>query len=749
MSESELRTSDNLPCLLCGQAQSYPGYAYRNHLVYDHGVLFGAQFLVDTSVYKNKNLKVPTFKNPQTDFGKKSVVDVFSQTAVNSKIPLCKCESFTKKYSKKSKKRKHANSKSDPKTGAIDETTIKKEVDPLDISTESIVDCWLCPLCPMVYKRRYHFNHHITNAHQLLPDEVSEAWKSSLTEVEFLERQSQAQSSKSDDGDETSKKKSSWGDKAFSTLFQCIFCKEEFKKDSNLVVHLKIEHQDEPKEMQLKALKQVSESKLDGCVYQCKICDHKYSAPNSFARHIKDMHFLEFKQYVATYGSSEVVSGTFTCRICSRSMKQTRNVISQHMKYVHQISWQVYQNMSIDSILKGDEKIQEEMPIVINFECALCNSKVKLRKQHLDKIHHIDEDVYETFLNHSKENTTLDKVMTCKMCNKMCMDLDKHLKSSHKSISSIEDYEKQVDIVIKDADSTHKSLKCPFGCIESFKKEISVLIHFKLKHFDKNEDEMEKAKKSVAEQEAKITRTFCSILCKICESNFSGRSSFWTHLKRKHQINIQEYEIKYGKLEINNKTFLCKICLKVLGNERSAINAHLKYVHHMDWEEYLQREESDKSDDSINSPDNSEICLICNNKFKRIKNHIKLVHSMSMMEYEDALVKMKDYDRSISTDKEICNIEDVTKISIKEDAENEMPYKEEGSKIDVTNKYLKSCHKCNEDFQTRRIFLEHCQVVHEMKFKLKNGQYLPGPSMKREPPNTRLSDCKRIKIEFD
>ena len=122
---------------------------------------------------------------------------------------------------------------------------------------------------------------------------------------------------------------------------------------------------------------------------------------------------------------------------------------------------------------------------------------------------------------------------------------------------------------------------------------------------------------------------------------------------------------------------------------------------------------------------------------------------MSMMEYEDALVKMKDYDRSISTEKEICNIEDVTKNTIKEDAENEMPCKEEGSKIDVTNKYLKSCHKCNEDFQTRRIFLEHCQVVHEMKFKLKNGQYLPGPSMKREPPNTRLSDCKRIKIEFD
>ena len=50
--------------------------------------------------------------------------------------------------------------------------------------------------------------------------------------------------------------------------------------------------------------------------------------------------------------------------------------------------------------------------------------------------------------------------------------------------------------------------------------------------------------------------------------------------------------------------------------------------------------------------------------------------------------------------------------------------------IDVTNKSLKSCKKCNIDFISRKGFIEHCQVVHHMRFKLKNGQRLPPPLVK-------------------
>ena len=33
------------------------------------------------------------------------------------------------------------------------------------------VTCWSCPLCPMIYKRRNHFDKHIKQAHQLEPSE--------------------------------------------------------------------------------------------------------------------------------------------------------------------------------------------------------------------------------------------------------------------------------------------------------------------------------------------------------------------------------------------------------------------------------------------------------------------------------------------------------------------------------------------------------------------------------------------------
>ena len=33
------------------------------------------------------------------------------------------------------------------------------------------LSCWTCPLCPMIYKRRYHFDKHIQTSHKLQPDE--------------------------------------------------------------------------------------------------------------------------------------------------------------------------------------------------------------------------------------------------------------------------------------------------------------------------------------------------------------------------------------------------------------------------------------------------------------------------------------------------------------------------------------------------------------------------------------------------
>ena len=43
------------------------------------------------------------------------------------------------------------------------------------------------------------------------------------------------------------------------------------------------------------------------------------------------------------YGGSEVVSRMFTCELCNKEVKHTRNIIGAHMKMVHLISWKEYQ----------------------------------------------------------------------------------------------------------------------------------------------------------------------------------------------------------------------------------------------------------------------------------------------------------------------------------------------------------------------------------------------------------------------
>ena len=46
--------------------------------------------------------------------------------------------------------------------------------DKSDVKKENMISCWQCPLCPMVYKRRFHFDKHVEAIHNLQPDEGAE-----------------------------------------------------------------------------------------------------------------------------------------------------------------------------------------------------------------------------------------------------------------------------------------------------------------------------------------------------------------------------------------------------------------------------------------------------------------------------------------------------------------------------------------------------------------------------------------------
>ena len=39
------------------------------------------------------------------------------------------------------------------------------------IEDQKPISTWQCPLCPMIYKRRFHFDKHIQASHNLQPEE--------------------------------------------------------------------------------------------------------------------------------------------------------------------------------------------------------------------------------------------------------------------------------------------------------------------------------------------------------------------------------------------------------------------------------------------------------------------------------------------------------------------------------------------------------------------------------------------------
>jgi hypothetical protein len=69
-----------------------------------------------------------------------------------------------------------------------------------------------------------------------------------------------------------------WAPNSFSSTFTCLFCQEEFRKDSKLKLHLMQMHKHESPEDMAKAKEVLIKSKLDGCVHKCALCGSKYNS---------------------------------------------------------------------------------------------------------------------------------------------------------------------------------------------------------------------------------------------------------------------------------------------------------------------------------------------------------------------------------------------------------------------------------------------------------------------------------------
>ncbi len=183
-----------------------------------------------------------------------------------------------------------------------------------------------------------------------------------------------------------------------ATDLHCYFgCDEVFKKDFQLMLHLRLRHQEEDQHDLARAFEAAEEeialTRRSGSVYECALCGKQFHDNGAFYGHIQTKHNMQWREYKNRFGRCEIESAPFECKICGRVIKYDRNTVHTHLKNVHGINWAVYLDR-VRKVQRGEEP--GELPQIEVTECRVCNVNVKYLRDHLRNAHKITEQEYES-----------------------------------------------------------------------------------------------------------------------------------------------------------------------------------------------------------------------------------------------------------------------------------------------------------------------------------------------------------------
>merc|ERR1712223_1371567 len=220
---------------------------------------------------------------------------------------------------------------------------------------------------------------------------------------------------------------------------RCYFdCPEGFKKDHDLRLHVKLRHRNEDPD-ELRRAFQAAEEEIalvsrSGCKFQCAICPKQFTSDSSFYDHTQKLHNVSRVQYKERYGTGEVESSSFECKLCGNVLKFVPNNVHRHLKEVHGLNWPKYVER-IRKMRRGERP--EELPQISHFQCQICNVTVKGLKDHVWSVHRLSQPEYQDRIN--KMNRGIDpgelpsiETFECKVCHASVKYLREHLKSTHK-----------------------------------------------------------------------------------------------------------------------------------------------------------------------------------------------------------------------------------------------------------------------------------------------------------------------------
>ena len=239
----------------------------------------------------------------------------------------------------------------------------------------------------------------------------------------------------------------------------------------------------------------------------------------------------------------------------------------------------------------------------------------------------------------------------------------------------------------------------------------------------------------------------------MCGATYCSRSSLWGHVNRHHRTSWREYEEKYGNVEKDIsrlEPFVCKICQASVKNERNVILRHVTRTHKITWKKYVENyvknnnflQQSDEVDQVIND----ETKELVPKKIKREEDQSSKLKRKGKTKFDLNFLEVKNDDEYIDDredklwsnmisseetnplpNKTSQHVHEILTVKTNSRASSTIPVKGNSKIMNVIDRNLKTCRKCDLDFPSRLRFIRHCQMAHKMKFKLKNGDKLSLP----------------------
>merc|ERR1712179_471561 len=207
----------------------------------------------------------------------------------------------------------------------------------------------------------------------------------------------------------------------------------------------------------------------------------------------------------------------------------------------------------------------------------------------------------------------------------------------------------------------------------------------------------------------------------------------------------------YGNVEKDISSlepFVCKICDASVKNERNVILRHITRTHGIKWKKYVENyvknnnflQQNNESANLVNNHEDKADLVTKEikrrkDKSSKLKRKAKpnIISNFLDVKNVDPAIRLENKEDRLSSDmikseetlpltnRTSQKFNEILTVDTNSRASSTLPVKENRKMMNVADRNLNTCVKCDIDFPSRLRFIRHCQMAHKMKFKLKNG----------------------------